>query len=141
MLYLYILYLLAITPWRPRALLSTTALQAATTTTAYDYLIRTASLQLASHHASAGCPTYGARYKVVHDPVHKLIPLSDPVLQFMDTPEFQRLRDLKQLGLAYYVFPGARRPTHARAGAKCRRCLVLSCLVLSFFLRKSYRPC
>ena len=33
------------------------------------------------------------------------------VLAFVDTPQFQRLRELKQLGVTSYIFPGA---THDR---------------------------
>ncbi|RIB05946.1 hypothetical protein C2G38_2148294 [Gigaspora rosea] len=39
------------------------------------------------------------------------IEFEDWVIQFIDTPQFQRLRDIKQLGTGFYVFPGA---THTR---------------------------
>lgn len=45
--------------------------------------------------------------KILNDPVHGHISLDSLVLQIIDTPQFQRLRFLKQLGSAYYVFPGA----------------------------------
>ncbi|KAJ2387693.1 hypothetical protein GGI05_004010 [Coemansia sp. RSA 2603] len=44
--------------------------------------------------------------KYVNDPIHGYIDLSETTLQFVDTPQFQRLRHLKQLGSSYYVFPG-----------------------------------
>ncbi|KAJ2896042.1 hypothetical protein IWW38_002137 [Coemansia aciculifera] len=44
--------------------------------------------------------------KYINDPIHGYINLDDQVLQFIDTPQFQRLRHLKQLGSSYYVFPG-----------------------------------
>ena len=49
--------------------------------------------------------------KLIFDPIHGHISLDSSVLSFIDTPQFQRLRDLKQLGSSYYVFPGA---THNR---------------------------
>jgi HD superfamily phosphohydrolase len=45
--------------------------------------------------------------KRVSDPVHGTIALSELEVQIVDTGAFQRLRHIKQLGLAYYVFPGA----------------------------------
>lgn len=51
------------------------------------------------------------RYKIVCDPIHGEIPLSRLEQRLIDTPSFQRLRNLKQLGLASLVYPNA---THTR---------------------------
>ncbi|KAJ3375121.1 SAM domain and HD [Allomyces arbusculus] len=45
--------------------------------------------------------------RFVHDPVHNSIELDQLSWDIIDTPQFQRLRELKQLGTAYFVFPGA----------------------------------
>ncbi|WAR11729.1 SAMH1-like protein, partial [Mya arenaria] len=45
--------------------------------------------------------------KVFNDPIHGLIELHPLCVKIIDTPEFQRLRFLKQLGTAYFVYPGA----------------------------------
>ncbi|CAA0814140.1 HD domain-containing metal-dependent phosphohydrolase family protein [Striga hermonthica] len=45
--------------------------------------------------------------KHIHDNVHGNIYLDPLSLKFVDTEQFQRLRDLKQLGLSYMVYPGA----------------------------------
>src|SRR3989442_12547590 len=49
--------------------------------------------------------------KVIRDPIWGDIKLSDTELAVVDDPQFQRLRGIKQLGLAYLVYPGA---THSR---------------------------
>ncbi len=45
--------------------------------------------------------------KRISCPVHGSIGLSQIELDIIQTSAFQRLRNVKQLGLAYYVFPGA----------------------------------
>ncbi|XP_058193193.1 uncharacterized protein LOC131310283 isoform X2 [Rhododendron vialii] len=45
--------------------------------------------------------------KHVHDNVHGNIYLDKLSLKFIDTEQFQRLRDLKQLGVTHMVYPGA----------------------------------
>jgi len=49
--------------------------------------------------------------KIIFDPIHGNIEIKDKCLKIIDTPEFQRLRNIKQLGACEYVFPGA---THNR---------------------------
>ena len=47
------------------------------------------------------------RGKVINDPVHGHMYFPGIVVDAIDTPQVQRLRELKQLGTSYYVFPGA----------------------------------
>ncbi|XP_028848713.1 deoxynucleoside triphosphate triphosphohydrolase SAMHD1-like isoform X1 [Denticeps clupeoides] len=45
--------------------------------------------------------------KVFNDPIHGHIELHPLLIRIIDTPQFQRLRHIKQLGGTYLVFPGA----------------------------------
>src|SRR6185295_7782879 len=51
--------------------------------------------------------------RIYRDPVHNIIPLRDDtaegqlMIRLVDTPEFQRLRRIKQLGLGLYTYQGA----------------------------------
>uniref|UniRef100_A0A2C9JMI4 HD domain-containing protein n=1 Tax=Biomphalaria glabrata TaxID=6526 RepID=A0A2C9JMI4_BIOGL len=45
--------------------------------------------------------------KIFNDPIHGHIQLNPACQMIVDTPEFQRLRDIKQLGTVYFVYPGA----------------------------------
>jgi HD superfamily phosphohydrolase len=51
--------------------------------------------------------------RIYRDPVHNIIPLRDDsaegqlMIRLIDTPEFQRLRRIKQLGLGMYTYQGA----------------------------------
>ena len=49
--------------------------------------------------------------KQIFDPIHGFITITPLMQKIIDTPEYQRLRDLKQLGATFYVYPSA---THTR---------------------------
>ena len=50
-------------------------------------------------------------YKQIYDCIHGFIWISDIACKIIDTPSFQRLKKLKQLGTCHYVYPTA---THTR---------------------------
>ncbi|KAL5111154.1 Deoxynucleoside triphosphate triphosphohydrolase SAMHD1 [Taenia crassiceps] len=54
---------------------------------------------------------HASRTKIFQDSVQGIIEVEPVLLRFIDTPEFQRLRRLHQLGVAYYVYPDC---THTR---------------------------
>ncbi|XP_072371322.1 deoxynucleoside triphosphate triphosphohydrolase SAMHD1-like [Scyliorhinus torazame] len=45
--------------------------------------------------------------KVFNDPIHGHIEMHPLLIRIIDTPQFQRLRFIKQLGGTYFVYPGA----------------------------------
>ncbi|KAI4339545.1 hypothetical protein MLD38_024477 [Melastoma candidum] len=57
--------------------------------------------------SSASSPMDLRLSKHVHDNVHGNIYLDPLSLKFIDTEHFQRLRELKQLGVTHMVYPGA----------------------------------
>lgn len=50
-------------------------------------------------------------FRVIRDPLWNSIRLDPTAVRIIDTPEFQRLRYIRQLGFAHLVYPGA---THTR---------------------------
>lgn len=48
-----------------------------------------------------------AEHKIIHDSVHGSVRVDGVFLDILHRPEMQRLHGVKQLGLAYLVFPGA----------------------------------
>lgn len=48
----------------------------------------------------------GKEEKTIHDPIHGSLRVGGPYLDLLDTPEMQRLRGIRQLGMAHLVFPG-----------------------------------
>ncbi|KAK7079542.1 SAM domain and HD [Halocaridina rubra] len=62
------------------------------------------------YEADTNMPTQGildVTEKIFNDPVHGAISLHPLCVKLVDTPQFQRLRNLKQLGSTYFVYPAA----------------------------------
>jgi len=72
----------------------------------------------------------GKKSKVINDPVHGHIKLPGYSMEVVDTPQFQRLRDLKQVGTTYFLFPGG---SHNRyrvsLGSLARSLGLFACIV------------
>ena len=46
--------------------------------------------------------------KIFKDNIYGFVPIKHPIaLKIIDTYEFQRLRFIRQLGFAHFIFPGA----------------------------------
>jgi len=64
------------------------------------------------------------KVKIINDPVYGFIRFPEPELMMViDHPWFQRLRRIKQMGLAYLVYPGA---THTRMAHSLGACHLMS---------------
>ena len=70
--------------------------------------------------------------KIIRDPLHDLIRVEPPAVALIDTSAFQRLRRIRQLGLAMFVYPGAEhsRFTHSVGAYHLARRVVRSLLDL-----------
>ena len=53
--------------------------------------------------------------KVIFDNIHGYIKLNRVESRILETPYYQRLRWIKQLGFSFYIFPGATHTRHAHA--------------------------
>ncbi|XP_073697918.1 deoxynucleoside triphosphate triphosphohydrolase SAMHD1-like [Garra rufa] len=64
--------------------------------------------------------------KIFNDPIHGHMELHPLLVKIIDTPQFQRLRHIKQLGGVYLVYPGAshNRFEHSLGVAYLAGCLV-----------------
>ncbi len=69
--------------------------------------------------------------KRIYDPIHRFIELSAGEVELLSAPEVQRLRRLRQLGLAYLAFPSAEHSRFSHAlGALALGTRVFDALVL-----------
>jgi uncharacterized protein len=60
------------------------------------------------------------KVKIINDPVYGFIRFPEPeIIKVIDHPWFQRLRNIKQMGLAHLVYPGAEHTRFAHSLGAC----------------------
>ena len=60
------------------------------------------------------------KVKIINDPVYGFIRFPEPeIIRVIDHPWFQRLRNIKQMGLAHLVYPGAEHTRFAHSLGAC----------------------
>ncbi|XP_052063151.1 deoxynucleoside triphosphate triphosphohydrolase SAMHD1-like [Mytilus californianus] len=72
--------------------------------------------------------------KILNDSIHGIITLHPLLFKIIDTPQFQRLRNIKQLGGCYFVYPGA---SHNRFEHSIGTCYLASKLANQLQLEKA----
>lgn len=72
----------------------------------------------------------------IRDPVHGFVELTEREAQLVDRPEFQRLRGIHQLAMAYLVYPGA---THTRFDHSLGVCHIAGMLATTAGLEEDQR--
>ena len=66
----------------------------------------------------------GEKGKIINDPVYGFISFPEPeLMQLIEHPWFQRLRNIRQMGMAYLVYPGA---VHTRFHHSLGACHLMS---------------
>src|SRR3954462_5939734 len=65
-------------------------------------------------------PSMSIKVKIINDPVYGFIRFPEPeLIRVIDHPWFQRLRHIKQMGLADLVYPGAEHTRFAHSLGAC----------------------
>uniref|UniRef100_A0A8C6S2Q5 HD/PDEase domain-containing protein n=1 Tax=Neogobius melanostomus TaxID=47308 RepID=A0A8C6S2Q5_9GOBI len=65
------------------------------------------SLIMSAEASTSGPLMLKCALQVFHDPIHGHMEFHPVLVKIIDTPQFQRLRNIKQMGAAYFVYPGA----------------------------------
>lgn len=94
-----------------------------------DAYVSSPSTHATQDRALSSSSLWATRGKIINDPIHGSMELPGYVFEWMDTPQYQRLRYLKQLGATSFVFPGAVHSRFEHSVGVAQRVVLLFCSV------------